>query len=276
MVSFLKLKLNGNYLIIYFQLKYLFIFNKSFYYSFLVLISINSIFYFFFDLSLFSVFIHSTVVALILSLSLSDPGIVPSNLASQGEVTPDDLTCIINGGEVLRRKYCVTCKVYRPPRGKHCGLCNSCIDRFDHHCMLLSVCIGSRNYRRYVLLLLASGAYSVYGLACGIKGKSAWLIGTSSIATVVIGNLFIYHARLIFKGQTTYEQMNGECLGDTGVLSYWSNLKSFFFTTVPDSMLNDIDNNRSSTVGSVELGRQQYSSGDDDESTNAILQSNSD
>lgn len=39
---------------------------------------------------------------------------------------------------------------------KHCQVCKKCVIGFDHHCLWLNCCIGSRNYPPFILLLSLS------------------------------------------------------------------------------------------------------------------------
>ncbi|EGZ16818.1 hypothetical protein PHYSODRAFT_544632, partial [Phytophthora sojae] len=71
---------------------------------------------------------------------------------------------------------------------RHCGRCNKCIPGYDHHCIYLNTCIGTRNYPLFVgllscsiLLLLTQQVVTGYAisrfLAPGqddeVKGKNA-------------------------------------------------------------------------------------------------------
>ncbi len=62
--------------------------------------------------------------------------------------TDDELKYLLPNTTLnLFAKYCCECKIYRPPRTIHCNSCNHCVEKYDHHCPWLSVCIGKFNYR---------------------------------------------------------------------------------------------------------------------------------
>jgi hypothetical protein len=45
---------------------------------------------------------------------------------------------------------CAVCKIKeKPPRSKHCSICEICVEKYDHHCIWLNNCIGENNYRYY-------------------------------------------------------------------------------------------------------------------------------
>jgi len=49
---------------------------------------------------------------------------------------------------------CPVCKIIRPPKTKHCFICNKCINNWDHHCYWLNICINKETYNLFIFFLV--------------------------------------------------------------------------------------------------------------------------
>jgi palmitoyltransferase len=115
-----------------------------------------------FALFWFGVVPHGALLASLVSLGLltfalacfSDPGVIHSGNYRQycsdkdGKYRKDGF---LYGEDT---KYCRTCRIDRPARSKHCGVCGRCVAKFDHHCPWLNNCVGERNLRFFLAFLL--------------------------------------------------------------------------------------------------------------------------
>lgn len=118
-----------------------------------------------------------------------------------------------------RPVFCTLCSLQVDRSTKHCGACDKCVYRFDHHCVWLNTCIGARHYRKFVwlcLLQLASlamkAAMLVYLLAT--RRREPLTFASASLQLVVdlpagclLADLLAYHAYLNVKGLSTYEHI---------------------------------------------------------------------
>ncbi|XP_053550950.1 palmitoyltransferase ZDHHC4 [Bombina bombina] len=81
---------------------------------------------------------------------VTDPGkVTKENADSYTQVYKYDNVFFHQG------KKCPTCHLMKPARSKHCGVCGSCVQRFDHHCVWVNNCIGAFNTRYFLLYLLS-------------------------------------------------------------------------------------------------------------------------
>lgn len=94
--------------------------------------------------------INCLALTSLLASAYRDPGILPRRTlpSEKTENNAGNKVVTINGVQVQMR-WCVTCKIFRPPRSTHCATCDVCVERFDHHCHWLGNCVGLRNYNTF-------------------------------------------------------------------------------------------------------------------------------
>ncbi|XP_020925825.1 probable palmitoyltransferase ZDHHC19 [Sus scrofa] len=93
----------------------------------------------------------------LISLNFSDPGILHRGSNEQG---PMVVHVVWVNHRAFRLQWCQKCCFHCPPRTHHCPSCNICVEDFDHHCKWVNNCIGHRNFRFFMLLVLSLCLYS--------------------------------------------------------------------------------------------------------------------
>ena len=97
-----------------------------------------------------------------------DPGIMLRGHVNDIKTTDDEFktkpTKIRQLGYIREYKICETCYLIRPLRSNHCGCCDNCIIRFDHHCPWIGTCVGQRNYTYFFIFLCLLNIFQVFTL----------------------------------------------------------------------------------------------------------------
>ena len=120
----------------------------------LPLITIPSVFHFWLhwddfplELNLASLALLSGIYFCMFLVSCFEPGFIPR--ASAGPCDPPNGATVTCQSETDLWKWCGTCKIWRPPRAKHCRTTDACVRYFDHYCPWMGNTIARRNYRAF-------------------------------------------------------------------------------------------------------------------------------
>lgn len=117
---------------------------------------------------------------------------------------------------------------------KHCKVCNKCVIKFDHHCNLLNTCIGEKNYKDFIFMLVSALVFhlNIVGFSLvniiwyfffesSFTGRNERYLNLVNLKAVIIINfscsatgliiclyiifLLCFHWYLKYKNMTTYE-----------------------------------------------------------------------
>ncbi|KAM6953523.1 palmitoyltransferase ZDHHC9 [Aplochiton taeniatus] len=197
------------------------------------------------------------VMAMLLRTSFSDPGVLPRALPEEatyiemeieaangnvpaGQRPPPRIRNVQINNQIVKLKYCYTCKIFRPPRASHCSICDNCVDRFDHHCPWVGNCVGKRNYRYFYLFTLSLSLLTIYIFTFDIVHVVMRSVDSGFVKTLqdtpgtvlevlvcfftlwsVVG-LTGFHTYLISLNQTTNEDIKGSWSGKNRVQNPYS------------------------------------------------------
>jgi len=134
-------------------------------------------------------------------------------------------------------RHCKWCLKYKPDRCHHCRICNVCVLRMDHHCPWVYNCIGFRNHKYFMLLLIYT-VCDLFLISITMFDSVWWSTRIDvSIATMLMltfGETFAafltvlttaflaFHIWLMFKAMTTVEFCEKSLKNDSYDSSTWS------------------------------------------------------
>jgi len=176
----------------------------------------------------FDVFI-GLVAIMFLCCWLKDPGAV----RNQGDV---DLLSLLKNYNP--HQLCSDCVIVKPPRSRHCEICQECISVYDHHCTWVNNCVGAKNHKYFISFIVSvflalvflmifdivhygDVAPSLMFMANYTGLDNEWLVSLKKIACVVCSFLalafgiplfmliYIQFGNL-FAGKTTCERYGAE------------------------------------------------------------------
>lgn len=73
-----------------------------------------------------------------------------------------------NDKNIDLENFCFYCKVIKSIKTFHCQICGQCVEKFDHHCVYINNCLGYRNHKYFILLIIFLILYVIFNLTTRI------------------------------------------------------------------------------------------------------------
>ena len=174
------------------------------------------------DIILFSLQIFQS-----LNIAFTDPGsFLPNYEEKKLDCSEAKLMVATISNQDYFLKFCRTCLNARDLRVYHCPDCGLCIIRHDHHCPWLSTCIGLKNHKHFLFLVIINIIFFIFNtillitflISIKIKEKISEFGQAEKIffyfLLILNGFLSLFHLGLlitnliyIITGQTTREKI---------------------------------------------------------------------
>ena len=185
------------------------------------------------------IIIYLITCTLLIIAAFCDPGIILRFPLKSNILEDKKDKRIFQLGYIRKYKYCSSCLIIRPSRSTHCGDCNNCVEKFDHHCPWIGACVGKRNYKLFyfflfflnflICIIIIFCFYHIIKRITEIIAEnernkniiieniasysltdvimSIYIIIYEGLTMVFVTGLFIYHTKLILRNTTTKEDI---------------------------------------------------------------------
>ena len=77
-----------------------------------------------------------------------------NNKKDSNNISFEDLFIQCNFDKIKIKKICSKCKILKKYGTKHCIVCDSCVEGFDHHCYWINKCINNEILPEFIIFLL--------------------------------------------------------------------------------------------------------------------------
>jgi palmitoyltransferase len=144
-------------------------------------------------------------------------------------------------------RQCSHCNHFKPQRAHHCRQCNACTLKMDHHCPWVNNCVGYRNYKYFMIMLIYAVLCLWFVVFTYTEVVGDTILNENIVTTllftivlmymlaltmaIIVTAFTIFHFWLITKGKTTLEYCEKANSGSYGK-STWANLKETFGTNI--------------------------------------------